>query len=120
MGKSPTYGKGMPAPDPEGTWDQAVIEGPDWPEIHRLLEESTRIAEKDFELRQLIPARRTAIWVRLRELGVTVKRIMRAYAVDQGDGVGKPIITHVGIMAATEKAGFVPLKPAPAETGEEA
>lgn len=114
---SPTTGKGMPAPDPPGTWDTAAIEGPDWPEIHRLLEENTRIAEKDWAFRQVEP-RRVEIWVRLRELGVTVGRIVRSYAVDKGKGVGEPIITHVGISNATTKAGFVP-PPSPIPTSRE-
>jgi hypothetical protein len=112
MVKSSTKGKGMPAPDPIGAWDASVIEGPNWPEICQLLDENTEIAEKDWAFQQVLE-RRNKNWVRLRELGVTVGRIVRTYAVDKGKGVGEPIISHVGVIGITKRMGFVPLDERP-------
>lgn len=95
-------GKGQPAPDPPNAWDTKIIEGPDWREIQDLLEETTQIAEADWTFREL-KKRLPAIWLRLSELGVTIGRMVRAYAID-----GKPIITHVTILKILQKHGYEP------------
>lgn len=92
-------GKGRPAPEPPNAWDTAAVEGPDRIEIAGLLDELTEIAEVDWSYRHLIP-RRNEIFIRLRQLGITMGRMLRAYAID-----GKPIITHVGILGVLRKAG---------------
>lgn len=97
-------GKGIPIPDPPNAWDTDVVEGPNWPEITGLLDELTEIVEVDWAYRHLIP-RRNDIFIRLRELGVTTGRILRAYAIKLPDGTHRRLFTHVGINGVLKKAG---------------
>lgn len=94
-------GVAAPLPDPPNAWDTRIVEGEHWQEIQELLELTTRCAQADWNYRQLW-TRMPKAWARLRELEVSVGRILRYYAVD-----GKSILTHPTILKLSKQGGFV-------------
>lgn len=116
MGKALRYvppGKGKPAPDPVGVRDSGVLEGPHADEVIELLDETTQIAEVDWQYRHLIP-QRNRLWARLYQLGVSQRRMVRAYAVN-----GRPLTTHVGVTKVLGALGVLRPKNTPKPQEEE-